>query len=91
MAPRSLIFRRRAGSRTPVLERPGSRLQSARLFTSLVQDRIESFLIGNTAHTLLNRTQKLDRRFCQITLQLRVTLARKMIFNFLCDLPVMRW
>jgi hypothetical protein len=51
----------------------------------LVQDRVE-LLIRDLAHALLNRAQKLDRHFCQITFQLRVTLACKVIFNFLLRL-----
>src|SRR6185369_14865328 len=53
-----------------------------RLFTSLVQNRVE-LLVADLPDTLLERSQKLDRRFCQIAFQLRVTFTRKMIFNCL--------
>ena len=74
-------MRHKAGaSETPVSS--VTRCDLLGFLASLVQDRVKSF-VGNLSHALLNRTQKLDRRFSQIAFQLRVTLARKMIFNFL--------
>src|SRR4030095_7009604 len=51
-----------------------------RLFTALVHDSIQ-LLIRDFPDALLEWSQKVDRRFCKFTFQLRVTFARKVIFN----------
>src|SRR6185503_12151815 len=52
------------------------------LFTALVKDRIK-LLVADLSDTLLDRPQKLDRRFSKIAFQLRVPFAREVLFDFL--------
>ena len=54
----------------------------SRLFASLVKYAIE-LLVADISHALLNGTQELNSRLCQITFQLRVPFTGEVLFNLL--------